>query len=62
MTFDIVQINNEKKTYRQKLSRLPFGDKLKILDQMRARDLWIRSAQVSKTTGTIPHPPSKSDP
>lgn len=62
MTFDLNKIEAGKLAYRQRLAKLPFGEKLQMLDQMRARDVWLRSARpTADATGTTPHPPSKSD-
>lgn len=62
MTFDLKQIEASKLAYRRRLAALPFGEKLRLLDEMRTRDLLLRSAKrPSDPTGTAPHPPSTSD-
>jgi len=43
MSFDLHQILESKRALRQQLAALPVGDKLRLLDVMRERELAIRS-------------------
>ena len=42
MNFDLQRIIESKRTYRQHLATLPIGEKLRLLDAMRERELAIR--------------------
>ncbi len=46
MTFDIDKIAASKEARRRRLAALPFKDKLRILDQMRERDLLFQRARL----------------
>lgn len=45
MTFDLDKIMASKEARRLRLAALPYGEKLRILDQMRERDLFLKSAK-----------------
>lgn len=42
MTFDLQRILESKRTHRQRLASLPIGEKLRMLDALRERQLAIR--------------------
>jgi hypothetical protein len=42
MSFDIPGILESKRAYRQRLAALPIGEKLRLLDAMREREVAIR--------------------
>ena len=44
MNFDLEQMLRSKKAFRERLARLPIGEKLRLLDLMRGRALAIRNA------------------
>jgi hypothetical protein len=47
MTFDIDKIAASKEARRKRIAALPYGEKLRMLDQMRERDLALRKATKS---------------
>jgi hypothetical protein len=42
MTFDLQRILESKRAYRKRLASLPIGEKLRILDALREREIAIR--------------------
>jgi hypothetical protein len=48
MSFDIEEMIASKQAFRQRLAALPIAEKLRLLDEMRARALAIRSALLRK--------------
>jgi len=42
MTFDLQQILASKQAFRRRLANLPIGEKLRMLDALRERELAIR--------------------
>jgi hypothetical protein len=42
MTFDLERILESKRAYRKRLASLPIGEKLRLLDVLRERELAIR--------------------
>jgi hypothetical protein len=42
MTFDFEHLSESKAAHRRKLAALPIGEKLRLLDAMRERELAIR--------------------
>ncbi len=44
MSFDLEQMLRSKKAFRERLARLPIGEKLRLLDAMRERAVIIREA------------------
>ncbi len=42
MTFDLQRMLDGKRVYRERLAALPIGDRLRMLDVMRERELIIR--------------------
>jgi hypothetical protein len=53
MTFDLQQILASKQAYRRRLANLPIGEKLRMLDALRERELAIRGR-------SLPAEPSSS--
>lgn len=47
MTFDVHKIMAGKQAYRQRLAALPIGEKLRLLDELRAREIALRNADKS---------------
>jgi len=45
MKFDIQRMTDSKQSRRRRLAALPFGQKLRLLDQMRERDLALKTAK-----------------
>lgn len=43
MTFDLQRILASKRAYRQRIASRPIGEKLRMLDALRERELAIRS-------------------
>ena len=46
MTFDLQQILESKRAHRQRLASRPIGEKLRMLDALRERELAIRGRTV----------------
>jgi hypothetical protein len=51
MTFDLEKIAASKERYRRKLAALPIGEKLRMLDRLRERELSLRAARASADAG-----------
>ena len=51
MSFDLQKIIESKRAYRHYLATLPIGEKLRILDSLRERELAIRAIRVRSSTG-----------
>ena len=50
MTFGIQRVLDSKRTYRERVAALPIGDKLRMLDTLREREVAIRHAAASNIT------------
>jgi hypothetical protein len=48
---DWEQILRNKEAHRRRLAELPFGEKIKILERLRDRDLAMRNAKPISDTG-----------
>ena len=51
MTFDLQRIIERKRAYRRYLATRPIGEKLRILDALRDRELAIRAVRGGSPTG-----------
>jgi hypothetical protein len=51
VSFDLQRLIESKRAYRQHLRRLPIGEKLRLLDVMRERELALRARRGSNSTG-----------
>lgn len=60
MTFDLQKILESKRALRRNLAARPIGEKLRMLDAMREREIAIRGRTVppSPLAGTLHEPPS----
>ena len=58
MSFDLEQMLRSKKAFRERLSRLPIGEKLRLLDAMRERALVIRGATLREAS-TVQEKPAR---
>ncbi|HRT05149.1 MAG TPA: hypothetical protein P5204_05575 [Kiritimatiellia bacterium] len=47
MTFDFHKIMAGKRAHRQRLATLPIGEKLRLLDELRAREIALRGTDKS---------------
>lgn len=47
MTFDLERITASKEARRRSLAALPYGEKLRVLDRMRERDVFLKRAKAS---------------
>jgi hypothetical protein len=50
MTFDLQRILANKRAYRKRLATLPIGEKLRLLDALRERELAIRGSILSSAS------------
>lgn len=63
MSFDLQHMLEGKRALRQKLAARPVVEKLRLLDELRARTLAIRGVStVTRELGIVAEPPSKYDP
>lgn len=55
MSFDLQRVLEGKRAFRQKLAAYPIAEKLRLLDELRARALTIRraTAPISRRSGTV---------
>ncbi|MDQ2665847.1 MAG: hypothetical protein M3Z05_07535 [Gemmatimonadota bacterium] len=63
MTFDLERILSSKRVNRERMTVLPIGEKLRMLDTLREREVAIRRQVPSSEThtnrggeATVPHP------
>lgn len=49
MTFDIEKIIESKRVMRSKLATLPIAEKLRMLDELRERELSLRASSTTRT-------------
>ena len=57
MTFDIQKILESKREFRRKLAALPIGEKLRLLDALRERQLTLgKGSAMPAPVGTRPEP------
>ena len=50
MTFDINRISASKEARRRRLAAMPYKEKLRLLDEIRERDLAIGKAKTREST------------
>ena len=61
MSFDFQRVLASKQAYRQKLAARPVAEKLRLLDELRARALAIRrSSAAAREHGIVAGPPAPS--
>ena len=53
MSFDLVTILQSKRAFRQRLAARPIGEKLAMLDALRARALALRSSKLAAGSGAL---------
>ena len=53
MTFDIERILSSKRVTRERMTLLPVGDKLRLLDALRARELVIRRSRTDGQASSV---------
>ncbi len=53
MTFEIGEILRSKREYRRQLAALPVADKLRLLDQLRERNLAIAASRARKASAML---------
>jgi hypothetical protein len=59
MNFDLQRVLESKRAFRQKLAAKPLAEKLRLLDELRARALAIRrSAAAARDLGKVSEPPA----
>ena len=59
MSFDFQRVLASKRAYRQKLAPRPVAEKLRLLDELRARALAIRrSSSITRGNGLVAEPPA----
>lgn len=60
MTFDLQKILESKRALRRNLAARPIGEKLRLLDALREREIAIRGHSVSpsRTSGTLHETPA----
>ena len=61
MSFDFQRVLASKRAFQRKLAMLPVAEKLRLLDELRARALVIRRAAVSplQRSGMVSEPPAE---
>ena len=61
MTFDLQKILESKRALRRNLAARPIGEKLRMLDALREREIAIRGRAVPPrpVAGTLHEPPTK---
>jgi hypothetical protein len=67
MTFDLQTILESKRAHRRHLASLPIGEKLRLLDALRERELAIRGQTVPSNSASMvlreePPPPDTRHP
>jgi hypothetical protein len=56
VNFDLTPITKSKQAYRAQLAARPIAEKLRLLDELRARDLLLRAALPSRPAVSPPRP------
>ena len=62
MTFDLQRMLESKRAFRQKLAARPVAEKLRLLDELRARALVIRASTTAHESGLVAEPPAEYRP
>jgi hypothetical protein len=62
MTFDLPQILASKRAHRRHLTSRPIGEKLRMLDALRERELAIRGRPVHSDSGVLRDAPCRTKP
>lgn len=63
MSFDLQRMLESKRAFRQKLAARPLAEKLRLLDELRARALVIRRATaIESQADAVAEPPAKYRP
>jgi hypothetical protein len=59
MSFDLQRMLESKRAFRLKLASRPVAEKLRLLDELRARALVIRASTTAYEPGMVAEPPGK---
>lgn len=60
MSFDLQKVLESKRTYRVRLAALPIGEKLRLLDALRERELAIRTSARESPGAVVREDPESS--
>lgn len=62
MSFDLQRMLESKRAFRQKLAARPVTEKLRLLDELRARALAIRASTTAHEPRLVAEPPADYQP